>query len=283
MGTRSILVGSIHGAAIPRRSMRSVWVTAAVAVTCLVTGVQTAAAASVTFSGSGAAGAGIIGHARVPRAAIPHMNLFYAPVGVSGPYTELSSPDAFDFTTGAHLAPGTNPPPARKFGAALAAPHALAGVGIAGPVHIGISSFSLDYLNPSDLFVSAPFMERRIYRGGLAKIYEETAPNTFVELASYTGGTFTIDIDYTTGTITNVFTGTREAGSNPIFPVTWAGTSANPIDLAGSTSAGIYGTFDVTATLDVNTSPIPEPGAASLFAPGRIGLTARRRRPPRHA
>lgn len=246
----------------------------------LMAAVPAANAVPVVFTGvgaSGGAGQGIIGNAFVARASIAHMNTFYANNGVAGPYTELSSPDAFDFTNGDFLTPGTNPPPARQFAATAAASPTLAGFGINGPLHIGISTFTLDFNNTSDLFTTSATSERRIYRNGTAKIFEETAPNVFVELASYTGGIFTVDIDYTTGLISNVFTGTREAGSNTIFPELWTGTSANPIDVAGSTSDGSYGTFDVTTTLDIGADAIPEPGGLVILLSGLLVLGAVRR------
>ena len=104
------------------------------------------------------------------------------------------------------------------------------------------------------------------------------AANTFVELASYVDGVFQIDIDYTTGSIVNTFNGTLEAGSLSIFPATWIGTSSDPIDVAGSTSAGNYGAFSVTTTMNIDTSGIPEPSVLALLGVGLLGMGLQRRR-----
>ena len=73
----------------------------------------------------------------------------------------------------------------------------------------------------------------------------------FSEVAFYTGGTFTIDIDFSTGVTSNTFNGTLESGSMTIFLETWTGTSFNPIDLAGSTREA-YGAFSVTTSMEIS-------------------------------
>ena len=230
-----------------------------------------AIAVPVTFTGTnGAGGMGVIGSAFVARSNIAHMNAFYSSNGTAGPYTELATPDAFDFTTGALLPPGTNPPPARQYGATATAPHGLASFGITGDMHIGLSGFTLDFNNASDLFTTSATSERRIYRNGSAIIVEETAPNTFSTLATFVNAVFTVDIDYTNGQITNTFTADRQVGSLSIFPELWTGSSFNPIDVDGSTANGLYGSFSVLTQMDVGVE-VPAPVSALLAL---IGLAA---------
>ena len=238
-----------------------------------------ALAVTVVFTGAnGPGGQGVLGSAFVPRGSIAHMNAFYTSVGTTGPYTEVATPDAFDFTTGALLAPGSNPPPTRNFGATSTG-HGLGTFGITGDLHIGLGGFTLDFNNPADLFTTSATSERRIYRNGSAIIVEETAPNTFVTLASYANAIFTVDIDYTTGAITNTFQADLLPGSNPIFPELWLGSSSDPIDVAGSTSNGPYGSFSVLTSMEVE-APVPAPPALAIGLFAGIGLLARRRKAP---
>ena len=199
----------------------------------------------------------------------------------TGPYTRLASPDAFDAATGLEVAAGASGSP---FAATAAAPHGLAGLGITGPLHISISGFTLDTsLAGGDLFFTSPSDEHRTYRNGTAAIFEEVAPGTFTQLASYSGGVFDIDIDYLTGSITNAFTGTLDPGSLSIFPTLWSGTSFDPINEAGTSLLGPFGAFSVTTSMEVDNESegaIPEPGAVALFALGLIGtgVAVRKRR-----
>lgn len=237
-------------------------------------------AVTVLFTGnaaSGGNGQGVIGHDFVLGSSIPHMSAFYGEHGVAGPYTALSSPDSYDFTTGGHLPVGANIPP-RQFGATAPAEPALSPFGISGPLHLGISGFTLDYSDSDDLFVTGPDTERRIYRNGVVGIFEETAPDVYSELAAYTDGIFVIDIDYSTGAITNTFTGTRTAGSMTIFPESWTGTSFDPIDVAGS-SPEIYGGFGIATQIEVAAAvAMPAPAVPALLGLGAIVLHLSRRR-----
>lgn len=238
-----------------------------------------AGAVTVNFQGLRGDGQGILGHDFVAAGLIPHMTGLYAGK-TTGPYTRLASPDAFDATSGLEVAAGTS---GGGFAATAPAPHGLAGLGIVGPLHISISGFTLDTsLTGGDLFFTSASDEHRTYRNGLATIFEETAPGVFTELASYTGGVFDIDIDYQTGSITNVFTGVLEPGSLSIFPTMWSGTSFDHIDEAGTSALGPFGAFSVTTSMEVDTETegaIPEPGAIALFALGLLGtgIAVRRR------
>ena len=210
----------------------------------------------------------MIGHDFVTTASVgavnPAMGSFYTTFGVAGPYTSLVTPDAYNFATGGELAIGANVP-ARSFGATVPASAALASLGINGSLHLGIRGFTLDFGNSADLFQLGPTTERRIYRNGEAKIFEETAPNVFSEVAAYAGGIFTIDIDYSTGLITNVFTGTKTPGSLTIFPDSWTGTSFDPINEAGTTPE-IYGAFSITTTLEISEQvAVPEPALPTVI------------------
>ena len=229
---------------------------------------------TVLFTGNAAAGGtdqGVIGHDFVSAGTVgsvnPPMGAFYSRFGVAGPYTSLATPDAYDFVTGGELAIGANAP-TRSFGVTVPASVELSSVGINGALHLGIRGFTLDFGNEADLFTTGATTKSRIYRNGEAKIFEATAPNVFAEVASYTGGTFTIDIDYSTGLITNVFSGIKSVGSLSIFPETWTGISFGPIDLAGS-STEIYGGFSITSSLEIGEQvavPEPEMPAAVGFA-----------------
>lgn len=242
-----------------------------------VFGAVPAGAVTVLFSGnafSGGTGQGIIGHDGVAGSAI---NPFYGTVGIANVYTRLTSPDAYDFSTGGELVIGANAP-ARSFAASAAASAALASVGINGPLHIGLRGFTLDVSVGTADITFGTLSENRIYRNGEVRIFEETAPNIFNEVASYTGATFTIDIDYSTGTIDNVFNGTLAPGSMTIFPETWTGTSFDPIDIAG-TSPENFGAFSVTSLLEIEETQIAvaEPAMPAMLGLGLLALAGLRR------
>lgn len=243
-----------------------------------------ASAVTVLFTGNGSPGGfgkGIIGHDAVAGSSIAHMSALYSTVGIANVYTRLTSPDAYDFSTGGELAIGANVP-SRAFAATAPSSAALASSGINGALHIGLRGFTLntsgDAASLADLSFSG-LNESRVYRNGEVKIFEENPGSVFTEVASYTGGTFTIDIDYSTGVITNTFNGTLEPGSMTIFPETWTGTSFDPIDLAGS-SPEIYGAFSVTTTLELSEQQVavPEPAMPALIGLGLIAFAAYRRR-----
>lgn len=258
------------------RTFRMFLATAAVAA--LVAVPTASQAVTVLFTGiaaPGGAGQGVIGHDFVAASSIPHMSAFYASVGVAGPYTALASPDSYDFTTGGDLPVGSNVPP-RQFGATAAAVPALAAYGITGSLHLGIRGFTLDYNNPSDLFTTGPLGEQRIYRNGEAGIFEETSPGVFTQIAAYSDGIFTIDIDYGTGAITNSFNGTLTPGSMTIFPETWTGTSFDPINVAGA-SPELYGGFSITSELQV-AEVLPAPATPAMLGIAAIVLHLSRRR-----
>ena len=254
------------------------FVVAATIVAASLFGAAPASAVTVLFSGnafSGGSGQGIIGHDAVAGSSI---NPFYASIGIASVYTSLTSPDAYDFTTGGELAIGANAP-AHSFAASTPASGALAAIGINGPLHIGLRGFTLDVSLGTPDITFGVLSESRVYRNGEVKIFEETAPNVFNEVASYTGGTFDIDIDYSTGTINNVFNGTLEPGSLTIFPETWVGTSFDPIDLAGS-SPEIFGSFGVTSSLEIEERQVAvaEPAIPAMLGLGMLALAALRRR-----
>lgn len=240
-------------------------------------GAAPASAVTVLFSGnafSGGSGQGIIGHDGVAGSTI---DPFYGNLGIATVYTRLTSPDAYDFSTGGELAIGANAP-ARAFAASTPASGALASIGINGPLHIGLRGFTLDVSSGTPDITFGTLSESRVYRNGEVKIFEETAPNVFNEVASYTGGTFSIDIDYTTGTIDNVFNGTLEPGSMTIFPETWIGTSFDPVDIAG-TSPERFGAFGVTSSLEIEERQVAvaEPAIPAMLGVGMLALAALRR------
>ncbi len=238
-----------------------------------------AGAVSVLFTGNAALGGadqGIIGHDAVSAGSIGHMSAFYGSVSIATVYTALATPDSYDFTTGGELAIGANLP-GRSFGATAPGSAALASLGINGDLHLGIRGFSLNVASLADLSFSG-LTENRIYRGGEAKIFEETAPNVFAEVAAYTNGIFTIGIDYSTGIITNTFTGTLSPGSLTIFPETWTGTSFNPINVAGGTPEQ-YGAFSVTTSIEISEQvALPEPAMPAVLGLGMLMLARLRRR-----
>lgn len=258
------------------RQIRSLVVASAIAAASLF-GAAPASAVTVLFLGgafSGNSGAGIIGHDVVAGSSI---DPFYAGAGIANVYTRLTSPDAYDFSTGGELAIGANAP-TRSFAASAAASAALASVGINGSLHIGLRGFTLDVSPGTPDITFGGVSESRVYRNGEVKIFEETAPNVFNEVASYTGGTFNIDIDYTTGAIDNVFNGTLEPGSMTIFPETWVGTSFDPIDIAG-TSPERFGGFGVTSALQIEERQVAvaEPAMPAILGVGMLMLAAIRR------
>jgi len=253
----------------------------AILLSLWIGGANVARAVTVNFQGLTGDGQGLLGHSFVPRASIAHMNTFYINRGVAGPYTAIVSPDAFDTATGNELAHGANAP-LTPFAASTSGPHGLEGLGLTGSLHISISGFTLDTsLAAGDL--TAPdgdlgTTENRIYRNGSAAIFEETAPNIFNQVASWSNAIFDIDIDYSDNSITNTFTGTLDPGSLAFFPTVWTGTSFDPVDVAGTSAQGVFGSFSVTTQFDVETA-IPEPESLLVFVIGLIGLrTVRRRR-----
>lgn len=256
----------------------SSFIVASIVAAASLLGAAQANAVTVLFSGSpfsGGTGQGIIGHDGVAGSTI---NPFYSSVGIANVYTRLTSPDAYDFATGGELAIGANAP-VRSFAASTPASAALASLGINGPLHIGLRGFTLDVSSGTSDITFGVLSESRVYRNGEVKIFEETAPNVFNEVASYTGGTFNIDIDYTTGTIGNVFNGTLEPGSMTIFPETWVGTSFDPVDIAG-TSPEPFGAFGVTSSLEIEARQVAvaEPAMPAMLGLGMLMLAAIRNR-----
>jgi len=240
-------------------------------------GANIARAVTVNFQGLTGDGQGLLGHSFVTAGSIAHMSGFYGSVGVAGPYTAIVSPDAFDTTTGNELPLGTNAPGTPFAATTLPGPHGLEGLGLTGPLHISVSDFTLNTGSLVDLSFSG-LVENRIYRNGNAAIFEETAPGVFNQVASWSNATFDLDIDYSDGNITNTFTGTLDPSSMSFFPTTWTGTSFDPVNVAGSTAQGQFGSFSVTTSFEVDTA-IPEPESILVFAIGLAGLvTVRRRR-----
>jgi hypothetical protein len=232
-----------------------------------------AQAVTVTFTGSGG-GQGVIGHGFVHRSATP-WEAFYAAVGVLGPYTELVSPDAFDFATGNELAIGTNLP-GIPFGATAPAPHGLEPVGIAGPLHVGFAGFTLD-VGGADLAFLTPTHEHRIYRGGTVKFFEETAPGVFVEIASLIDAVLEFDINYLTGVLGGTTTGTRGPGTPAFFPESYSSIAFDPIDNAGVTAEGAYGRFSSELSFEFDLAAVPAPPALPLLGAGLLALPLLRR------
>lgn len=245
----------------------------AVLLSLLVGGANGARAVTVNFQGLTGDGQGLLGHSFVTAGSIAHMSGFYSSFGVAGPYTAIVSPDAFDTTTGNELALGANAP-SMPFAASTSGPHGLEGLGLTGSLHISVSGFTLDVNSLVDLSFSDS-IENRIYRNGIAAIFEETAPDVFNQVASWSNAIFDIDIDYSDGSITNTFTGALDPGSLSFFPTVWTGTSFNPIDVAGSSSQGPFGAFSVTTQFDVE---VPEPESLMVFAIGLVGMASLRRR-----
>jgi hypothetical protein len=239
-----------------------------------------ALALTVVFTGNAATagtGQGVIGHDFVAAGAIPHMAAFYSSHGVAGPYTALTTPDAYDFATGGEVAIGANLP-LRQFGLTAPASPGLAALGINGSLHIGYRGFTLDVGSLVDLSVTGPDTEHRIYRNGEVKIFEETGPGVFAEIGGYINGVFEVDIDYSTGAITNVFTGDLTPGSSSLLPAFMTGTSFDPIDVAGTTPE-LYGGFSNTTVLELSeTIAIAEPAPPLELVAVVLGFAACMRR-----
>jgi len=252
--------------------LKPLFVMAAVSAAFLSASAQ---AVTVTFTGDRNSGRGVIGHGFVDRSLTPWSS-YYAALGVTGPYTELASPDAFDFTTGNELPIGTNAP-GTPFGGIAGAPHGLEPVGITGPIHVGFAGFTLDYTG-SDLSFSSATLEHRIYRGGTVTLFEESAPGVFSELGSLINAVLAFDINYATGVLSGLTTGTR-SGSTPVYvPESYVSTAYDPIDNAGTTAEGPYGAFSMTATFEFAIASVAAPPAAALLAAGLMALGAFRRR-----
>jgi hypothetical protein len=235
-----------------------------------------ASAATVDFIGAVANDQGTIGYSAVHRSVTAPGATAYAGVGVEYIYTELASPDNFDYTSGGILPHGSNLP-THPFAATASAPHALGSAGLTGDLHIASSGFSLDYTNAADLYFSDATTEHRIYRGGSWTIFEETAPDTYNPVATYADLVATMTIDYLTGNIVGSFTGTRLTGSS-LFPEMFTFIAYDPIDVAGTTTAGAYGQFSTNVSFEVDTSVVPEPATYLLFGMGLLGLLAFRRK-----
>ena len=132
-----------------------------------------AGAVTVSFTGNGSPGGfgkGIIGHDAVAAGSIAHMSGLYGIISIGSVYTTLTSPDAFDFSTGGELAIGGNLP-TRAFAATALPSAALASVGISGALHIGLRGFTLNTSGDAGSLVDLSFSglnESRIYRNGEA-------------------------------------------------------------------------------------------------------------------
>lgn len=256
-------------------------------------------AAVISFFGDGTISppSGLIGHGAVNEN--PIYNQFGTPIThpydaqLANVYTELSSVDAFDFTTGDDI--GHNG--GSGFAASTPAGHGLAALGVttddSNPVWLSISSLVMDTNSSTDYwFDTSANIEHRIYRGGSFLFYEETGPGNYNEIFGFNNVVLGIDIDWTQvfasaadQIMLTVLSADSWAGPNANLPLVSvameASYSSNPIKASGSTAEGQFGVWEVsgnTWTFDASSTASSVPVPSTLMLIGMAWLTSRRSR-----
>lgn len=256
-------------------------------------------AAIVSFTGDGsiAPPSGLVGHGAVNENPIynqfgglmPHPYDAY----LSSVYTELSSVDAFNFTTGDDIGHRGGP----GFAASTPAGHGFSTLGVtaddSNPVWLSISNLVMNTSVATDYwFDLGANVEHRIYRGGSFLFYEQTGVGTYNEIFGFNNVVLAIDIDWTAV----LSTGPDQIQISVLSADSWAGPGNNlplvtvqmqasyasdPIKASGSTAEGAFGIWEVsgnTWTFDeVPTGGnVPLPATLLLLVP-MAWLVVRRR------
>lgn len=243
--------------------------------------VAPAQATIVSFYGDGTITppSGLIGHGAVNEN--PIHNQSGAPIThpynayLSSVYTELSSVDAFDFSTGADIGHRGG----AGFAASTPAGHGFASLGVtnddSNPVWLSISNLVMDTNSATDYwFDTGANVEHRIYRGGSFLFYEQTGPSVYEEIFGFDNVVLGVDIDWTAvfanaaDQITlNVLSADSWAGPGNDLPLVTiqmnASYGSDPIKASGSTSEGPYGVWEVSGntwtfeSVETGTAPVP--------------------------
>ncbi|MDA7888164.1 hypothetical protein N9A86_02115 [Akkermansiaceae bacterium] len=206
-------------------------------------------------------------------------------------YTELTSTDGFDFTTGGEL-PFTNAPTV-GFQASTPAGHGFSTIGVtatdANVLWIASRGFNLDTTVAGDYyFDTATDIEHRIYRDGQFVIYEETGPGVYQEVLAFQNVVTTMAIDWGAivggapdGSITASSIGDGWSGPSgilPLFDLSISTFSQNPIAQDGVTAEGGYAIYPTNSE---EWAVVPEPSAFTFLAACLAGFFSRRTRTDR--
>ncbi|MCP5230877.1 MAG: hypothetical protein H6948_02085 [Zoogloeaceae bacterium] len=221
-------------------------------------------AAVVSFFGNGTITppSGLIGHGAVNENPIhdqggsPITHPYNAQL--SSVYTELSSVDAFDFTTGDDIGHRGG----AGFAASTPAGHGLSSLGVtaddSNPIWLSISGLVMDTGSATDYwFDTGTNVEHRVYRGGSFLFYEQTGPSVYEEIFGFNNVVLGVDIDWTAvftsgpdQIVLNVLSAdswTGPSGTLPLVTIDMNASYANdPIKASGGTSEGPFGVWEVS-------------------------------------
>lgn len=254
-------------------------------------------AAIVTFSGDGVTN-GLVGHGETSENPIfdQHGTSIVHPFSgaLAGVYTEISSTDAFDFTTGddtGHAGSSNN------FAAVTAPGHGFSSLGVtaddSNPVWVSLSGFVMNTGAASDYyFDTGANVEHRTYRGGTIMFYEQTGVGVFSEIFAFQNVVLGIDIDWTAtlanapdqilSTIDSATPWSGPSGTLPLVDIAMQGSyGEDPVKASGSTTEGRYGIWEVTGntwTFETVTTggEVPVPSTLLLALLGLISLSLKR-------
>lgn len=263
--------------------MRILWLAAAV---MFIVGTP-AQATIVSFFGDGTITppSGLIGHGAINEN--PIHNQSGSPIThpydahLSSVYTELSSVDAFDFTTGDDIGHrgGTG------FAASTPAGHGLSALGVtsddSNPVWLSISGLVMDTGSATDYwFDTTTNVEHRIYRGGSFLFYEQTGASVYEEIFGFNNVVLGIDIDWTAVfanaadqialNVVSADSWTGPGGTLPLVTIDMnASYGSDPIKASGLTAEGAYGVWEVSGNTwtfeSIETGSVPIPSTIALL------------------
>ena len=190
---------------------------------------------------------------------------------ISGVYTQLTTVDSFDETTGLESTPLATFPA----GAHAEPGHGLSWIELtdtdANAIFLSAMGFKLDILSSSDYhFEPATNIETRIYRGGTISLFED-AEGVATEILSYSDAVATMVIDWKLHG-----SGTPNITVDVELPIGLLQIhSTETIQVDGITEEGSYGVFDI---LGADLSLVPEPSPVLAAAAALLTLLALRRR-----
>jgi hypothetical protein len=203
---------------------------------------------------------------------------------IDGVYTELTSRDAFDATSGAELPLGTNPGAnGAHFISYLLPGHGLSATGATATdfnrVFLSARGLSLNIGAPADYYINTiTGLEYRIYRHGEFGLFEELAPDVYQRVLAYSDVAVSIVIHYGSGSIVGSLLAATPDSHGGLFPRVeldaFSTFSSDPIQVEGSTPEGRFAGWafgGVDATFGETITDVPEAGTG-VAAAALVGL-----------